>query len=81
MQIGEGNLIEACKACLPWIGEVQVADVPGRCQPGTGEVNYPAIARAPADMGYSGPVGMEAFARGDVVKALESFRAAFTLSN
>lgn len=81
VQIGEGNLIETCKACLPWIGEVQVADVPGRCQPGTGEVNYPTIARALADMGYSGPVGMEAFARGDVVNALESFRAAFTLSD
>src|SRR5438552_2688404 len=27
-QIGEGNLIERTRACLPWIGEVQVADVP-----------------------------------------------------
>lgn len=39
------------------------------------------FARALADMGYSGPVGMEAFARGDVDKALEAFRAAFTLSD
>ena len=45
-QIGEGNLIELCKRCLPWIAEIQVADVPGRCEPGTGEINYPAIARA-----------------------------------
>ena len=29
-QIGEGNLIELCRRCLPWIGEIQVADVPGR---------------------------------------------------
>ncbi|WP_319498217.1 TIM barrel protein [uncultured Cohaesibacter sp.] len=79
VQIGEGNLIETCKACLPWIGEVQVADVPGRCEPGTGEINYPAIARALANMGYSGPVGMEAFAKADVEKALEAFKAAFTL--
>ena len=45
-QIGEGNLIELCRKCLPWIGEIQVADVPGRKEPGTGEVNWPAVARA-----------------------------------
>jgi hydroxypyruvate isomerase len=43
-QIGEGDLIRWCEACLPWLGEVQVADNPGRCEPGTGEINYPAIA-------------------------------------
>ncbi|MBV1703088.1 MAG: TIM barrel protein [Hyphomicrobiales bacterium] len=78
-QIGEGNLIELCRACLPWIGEVQVADVPGRMEPGTGEINYAGIARALADMGYRGPVGMEAFASGDPEAALDAFRIAFTL--
>ena len=79
VQIGEGNLIETCRACLPWIGEVQVADVPGRCEPGTGEINYPAIARALFEMGYRGPVGMEAYAKGDPDVALQAFRTAFTL--
>ncbi|EHJ95502.1 hydroxypyruvate isomerase [Agrobacterium tumefaciens 5A] len=46
--------IKVCKACLPWIGEVQVADVPGRCEPGTGEMTYSGIARALFDMGYGG---------------------------
>ena len=69
-QIGEGNLIELCRACLPWIGEIQVADVPGRMEPGTGEINYRGIARALKDMGYRGPVGMEAFASGDPEAAL-----------
>jgi hydroxypyruvate isomerase len=78
-QIGEGNLIELCQACLPWIGEIQVADVPGRCEPGTGEINYAGVARALRDMGYDGPVGMEAFAAGDERAALEAFRAAFTV--
>lgn len=78
-QIGEGNLIELCRACLPWIGEIQVADVPGRCEPGSGEINYPNIARALAAMGYEGPVGMEAFASGDPEAALDAFRQAFTL--
>jgi hydroxypyruvate isomerase len=79
VQIGEGNLIETCRAALPWIGEIQVADVPGRCEPGTGEINYPAIARALHEMGYRGPIAMEAFAKGDPEQALEAFRAAFSL--
>ena len=56
-----------------------MADVPGRCEPGTGEIAYPVIARALADAGYTGTVGLEAFASGDSVTALERFRAAFTV--
>jgi len=78
-QIGEGDLIRWCQACLPWIGEVQVADNPGRCEPGTGEINYAGVARALHYMGYDGPVGMEANAKGNEEDALEAFRAAFTL--
>ena len=76
-QIGEGNLIELLRTCLPYVGEVQVADVPGRCEPGTGEINYPAVARALADQGYTGVVALEAFASGDTEVAIEAFRAAF----
>ena len=78
-QIGEGNLIELCRTALPWIGEIQVADVPGRCEPGTGEIAYPAVARALAQMGYAGPVGLEGFASGDPELALTRFREAFTV--
>jgi hydroxypyruvate isomerase len=78
-QIGEGNLIELCRAALPHIGEIQVADVPGRLEPGTGEINYPAIARALAAMGWSGTIGLEAWPSGDDETALARFRAAFTL--
>ncbi len=77
-QIGEGNLIELIQRAGPAIGEVQAADVPGRCEPGTGEINYPAIAAALHDMGYRGTVGLEAYAAGDDEVALERFRAAFT---
>ncbi len=79
VQIGEGNLIETCRKALPWIGEVQVADVPGRCEPGTGEINYAVVAQALKEMGYRGPVGMEAFAKGDPIAALDAFRRAFTV--
>lgn len=78
-QIGEGNLVELCRKALPWIGEVQVADVPGRCEPGTGEINYAAVARALADAGYTGTIAMEASAQGDSTMAVEAFRSAFTL--
>ena len=61
-QIGEGNLIALLRQALPYIGEIQVADVPGRREPGTGEINYPNVARALSEMGYSGVVGLEAFA-------------------
>lgn len=89
-QIGEGNLVELVRRCGEAIGEIQVADVPGRCEPGTGEIHYPAVAKALRDNGYDGTVGMEAFAstggqegsdRGNVddsVAALEAFRAAFS---
>jgi hydroxypyruvate isomerase len=76
-QIGEGNLIELVRRAGALIGEIQVADVPGRCEPGTGEINYPAIARALDEMGYSGTIGMEAWASGSDELALERFRAAF----
>lgn len=79
-QIGEGNLIELCRRALPWIGEIQVADVPGRCEPGTGEIAYPAIARALRDMGFNGTIGLEAFASSDSDLALDRFRQAFTIS-
>jgi len=79
-QIGEGNLIALLRRAhgLDLIGEVQVADVPGRCEPGTGEINYPAIARALTDLRYDGTVAMEAWAAEDSDLALKRFRSAFT---
>jgi hydroxypyruvate isomerase len=78
-QIGEGNLVDLIRRCGGLIGEVQVADVPGRCEPGTGEISYPRIAEALDEIGYRGTVGLEAFASGDPEVALTRFREAFTL--
>ncbi len=78
-QIGEGNLIELIQRAGSAIGEIQVADVPGRMEPGTGEIHYPAIAKALFRMGYTGVVGLEGWASGDSEAALERFRQAFTL--
>ena len=77
-QIGEGNLVELVREALPFIGEIQVADVPGRMEPGTGEINYSRIAEELKALDYVGVVGMEAFASSDSEIALERFRAAFS---
>ena len=77
-QIGEGNLVQLVERALPLIGEIQVADVPGRCEPGTGEIHYPAIARALDRLGYTGVVGLEGWASADPELALQRFRTAFT---
>src|SRR4029450_1401685 len=79
-QIGEGNLIQLVERALPLVSEIQVADVPGRCEPGTGEINYPAVAAALDRLNYTGVVGLEAWASGDSEQALERVRAAFTLA-
>lgn len=77
-QIGEGNLVELVREALPWVGEIQVADVPGRCEPGTGEIRYEAVAAALRQLGYGGVIGMEAWASSDPDAALDAFTAAFS---
>lgn len=76
-QIGEGDLIRLVERARPLIGEIQVADVPTRQEPGTGEINYPALAAALRRLGYDGVVAMEAWASGSSEEALGRFRAAF----
>lgn len=77
-QIGEGNLIELIRQCRQHIGEIQVADVPGRQEPGSGEIHYPAIARTLREINYRGVVALEGWASGDSEKALQVFRSAFS---
>ena len=76
-QIGEGNLSRLIEESLPYVGEVQVADVPGRTEPGTGEINYPFVARRLGALGYDGVVGLEAWASETPELALERFRGIF----
>lgn len=77
-QIGEGNLIELIRKSQKHIGEIQVADVPGRKEPGTGEINYKTVARALREIDYHGTVALEGWASDDSAAALEAFREAFT---
>ena len=59
MQIMEGDLIRTITELFDSIGHIQIADNPGRYEPGTGEINYPAIFNLLDKIGYSGWVGCE----------------------
>ena len=59
MQIMEGNLIETIRQNAGVIYHVHVADVPGRNEPGTGEINYANVLKAVDEVGYTGYCGFE----------------------
>jgi hydroxypyruvate isomerase len=58
-QIMEGNVIQDITRNISKIAHFHVADVPGRHEPGTGEINYANVFRAIAGSGYQGFVGLE----------------------
>ncbi len=59
MQRSEGNLIATIREVFPHIGHVQIADPPGRHQPGTGEVAWKRVLGTLEDLGYEGYIGLE----------------------
>jgi hydroxypyruvate isomerase len=61
MQIMEGNIIENINKYIDYIGYIHIADVPGRHEPGTGEINYSNVMRTLQSLHYSGIVGFELF--------------------
>jgi hydroxypyruvate isomerase len=69
-----GNLIEKLEQNIASVGLIHVADVPGRNQPGTGEINYAGIYRRLAELRYKGTIAMEFYPTGDPVRILRSAR-------
>jgi len=59
MQIMEGNIISSIRSLHETFGYFHIADVPGRCEPGTGELDYGNIIRALKATGYDGCIGFE----------------------
>ena len=59
MQIMEGDLAPTIEAQLPRIAHMQLADNPGRHEPGTGEINYPFLFGHIDKLGYDGWIGCE----------------------
>lgn len=70
MQIMEGDVTRAIEANLDVIGHFQLADNPGRHEPGTGEINYDFLLPHIDSLGYEGWVGCEYVPAGDTVAGL-----------
>jgi hydroxypyruvate isomerase len=69
-----GNLIEKFEKNAEWVGLVHIADVPGRHDPGTGEVDYGSIYRAMGKLKYNRFIAMEYYPVGDIVTSLKKAR-------
>jgi hydroxypyruvate isomerase len=73
-QIAEGNLIAKLPKNMDILGLVHVADVPGRHEPGSGEIHFPNIYRKLAELDYSRYIAMEFLPVGEPVAALREAR-------
>jgi len=73
-QIAEGNLIEKLDKHIDVIGLIHIADVPGRHEPGTGEINYANVYRKLAQLNYKHVAAMEFRPSGDPVASLRAAR-------
>jgi len=73
-QIAEGNLLAKLEKNIDQVGLIHVADVPGRHEPGTGEINYDSVFRKLAQLNYSEYVAMEFEPLGDPIASLKGAR-------
>lgn len=69
MHITEGDLCRRLKEGFDQVGYLQVADNPGRNEPGTGEIYYPRVLKEAYDLGYRGYVGLECKPKEDELTA------------
>ena len=74
MHITEGDLCGRLREGFDQVGYLQLADHPGRNEPGTGEIHYPRVLKEAYDLGYRGYVGLECSPLGDPIAA--AFRVA-----
>ncbi len=70
MQIVEGDLAKSIERLLPRIGHMQLADVPDRHEPGSGEINFDFLLPQIDRLGYQGWIGCEYLPAGDTVQGL-----------
>jgi hydroxypyruvate isomerase len=76
VQIVEGDIAVKLRRYLPHVGHIQIAGVPERHEPDTGEVNYPYLFRLLDELGYAGWVGCEYRPANGTLAGLEWFRRA-----
>lgn len=70
MQIVEGDLARSIERLLPRIGHMQLADVPDRHEPGSGEINFEFLLGHIDRLGYQGWIGCEYQPSGDTLQGL-----------
>lgn len=58
-QVQQGDITTHLARCLPWIDHIQVADVPLRNEPGTGEIAWSFVLKQIETLGYKGHIGCE----------------------
>jgi hydroxypyruvate isomerase len=75
-QRGAGNVIEKLDKNIDLVGLVHIADVPGRHEPGSGEMNYTNIYRKLASLKYNRFIAMEFYPTGDPTTQLKAARLA-----
>lgn len=76
MQISEGDLCGHLKEGFDQVGYLQLADHPGRNEPGTGEVHYNRVLRQAYELGYRGFVGLECVPKTTELAAAKAVAAA-----
>lgn len=72
-QVTEGDVVRRAQELLPFIAHMQVADTPGRHEPGTGEVNWDFVFERIDAMGYRGWIGCEYRPKGETLAGLGWF--------
>jgi hydroxypyruvate isomerase len=70
VQITEGDITKRMEQFMPVINHMQIADVPARNEPGTGEIGWEFVLRRIDELGYLGWVGCEYRPAGDTVAGL-----------
>ena len=74
MQISEGDLCGRLRDGFDQVGYIQVADHPGRHEPGTGEIFYPRVYEELKSLGYKGPIGLECSPKDGEEAAIERLK-------
>ena len=67
----EGNMEKIVEKYLPYIGNIQIADIPGRGEPGSGEIDYDSFLSTLDGIGYDKWVALEYVPTGDTIETLK----------
>jgi len=69
-QVTQGDIAKRLEALMPVVAHIQIADVPARNEPGTGEIGWPYVFGRIDALGYTGWVGCEYRPAGETVAGL-----------